>query len=114
MNSPVMQGLNLNAPAFVKNAKLIAWVAKMAALCKPADIQWCDGSTEEYDRLCAEMVASGTFTRLNQDLWPGCFRRAVVWAVACTRCSIRLRLRPGSFRCDRTRPGAAYPGSGGP
>ena len=33
MNSPVMQGLNLNVPAYVKNAKLVAWVADMAALC---------------------------------------------------------------------------------
>ena len=33
MNSPVMQGLNLNTPAFVKHARLIAWVADMVALC---------------------------------------------------------------------------------
>ena len=65
MNSPVMQGLNLNTPAYVKNAKLIAWVAEMAALCKPANIYWCDGSQEEYDRLCAELVAAGTFKKLN-------------------------------------------------
>jgi hypothetical protein len=38
MNSPVMQGLNLNAPSYVKNARLIAWVAEMAALTKPKDI----------------------------------------------------------------------------
>ena len=56
MNSPVMQGLNLNTPAYVKNAKLIAWVAEMAALCQPKDIYWCDGSTEEYDRLCAQLA----------------------------------------------------------
>jgi hypothetical protein len=65
MNSPAMQGLNLNTPAYVKNAKLIAWVAEMAALCKPANIYWCDGSQEEYDRLCAELVAAGTFKKLN-------------------------------------------------
>ena len=53
MNSPVMQGLNLNTPAFVKNAKLVAWVADMVALCKPADVYWCDGSQAEYDRLAA-------------------------------------------------------------
>ena len=49
MNSPVMQGLNLNAPAYVKNAKLIAWVADMAALCKPDSIYWCDGSEAEHE-----------------------------------------------------------------
>ena len=65
MNSPVMQGLTLNTPAYVKNAKLIAWVAEMAALSKPANIYWCDGSQEEYDRLCAELVAAGTFKKLN-------------------------------------------------
>ena len=51
MNSPVMQGLNLNTPSYVKHAKLIAWVADMAALTKPANIRWCDGSEEEYARL---------------------------------------------------------------
>ena len=56
---------SLNTPAYVKNAKLIAWVAEMAALCKPANIYWCDGSQEEYDRLCAELVAAGTFKKLN-------------------------------------------------
>ena len=47
MNTPVMQGLNLNAPSYVKNAKLIAWAADMVALTKPANIYWCDGSDEE-------------------------------------------------------------------
>jgi phosphoenolpyruvate carboxykinase (GTP) len=65
MNSPVMQGLNLNTPAYVKNAKLIAWVAEMAALCKPDNIYWADGSQEEYDRLCQELVDAGTFKKLN-------------------------------------------------
>src|ERR1700688_2344255 len=45
----------------------------MAELTRPARIHWVDGSPEEYDQLCDEMVASGTFIRLNQDLWPGCF-----------------------------------------
>ena len=45
----------------------------MADLTTPAAIHWVDGSQEEYDRLCAEMVANGTFIRLNQDLWPGCY-----------------------------------------
>jgi phosphoenolpyruvate carboxykinase (GTP) len=65
MNSPAMKGLNLNAPSWVRNAKLIAWVADMVALCKPDAIHWCDGSKEEYDRLCQRLVDAGTFTRLN-------------------------------------------------
>ncbi|MBO9648502.1 MAG: phosphoenolpyruvate carboxykinase (GTP) [Variovorax sp.] len=64
MNAP-LKGLAMQAPSYVKNAKLIAWVAEMAALCKPAAIHWCDGSTEEYDRLCQQMVDAGTFKRLN-------------------------------------------------
>ncbi len=65
MNSPAMQGLTIQAPAHVKNARLIAWVADMAALCKPARIHWCDGSEAEYNALCEQMVASGTLKRLN-------------------------------------------------
>ena len=65
MNSPVMQGLALNTPSYVKHARLIAWVADMAALCKPDQIVWCDGSDAEYDRLCQQLVDAGTFKRLN-------------------------------------------------
>ncbi len=65
MNSPVMQGLNLNSPSYVKNAKLIAWVADMVALCKPDSIHWCDGTEEEYNRLCQQLVDAGTFKKLD-------------------------------------------------
>jgi phosphoenolpyruvate carboxykinase (GTP) len=65
MNAPVMQGLALNVPDYVKNARLIAWVADMAALCKPARIEWSDGSEAEYDRLCQLMVQAGTLKKLN-------------------------------------------------
>ncbi|MCR5662296.1 MAG: hypothetical protein K6G50_09245, partial [bacterium] len=43
------------------NQKLISWVDKIAQLCTPDSIHWCDGSQEEYDRLCQGMVESGTF-----------------------------------------------------
>ncbi|MEN9403527.1 MAG: Phosphoenolpyruvate carboxykinase [Verrucomicrobiota bacterium] len=55
------------------NPHLIRWVNKMAALCKPDAIHWVDGSQAEYNRLCAEMVDAGTFIKLNQKKWPGCF-----------------------------------------
>jgi phosphoenolpyruvate carboxykinase (GTP) len=73
MNSPVMQGLQLGTPTYVKNAKLIAWVADMAALCKPSAIYWCDGSDEEYNRLCAELVAAGTFKKLSATKRPNSY-----------------------------------------
>jgi phosphoenolpyruvate carboxykinase (GTP) len=65
VNRPTMEGLRLNAPAYVKNARLIAWVSEIAALTEAADIYWCDGSKEEYDRLCQQLVDAGTFKRLN-------------------------------------------------
>ena len=73
MNQPVMQGLNLNAPSYVKNAKLIAWVADMVALCKPASIYWCDGSETEYQRLCQQLVDAGTFRKLSEAKRPNSF-----------------------------------------
>ncbi len=73
MNQPLMQGLRLNLPAYVKHARLIAWVAEIAALTEAADIHWCDGSQAEYDALCAQLVAAGTFKKLNPELRPGCF-----------------------------------------
>ena len=45
----------------------------MADLTRPASIHWVDGSQEEYDALCAQLVAAGTFTKLDEDLWPGCY-----------------------------------------
>ncbi len=56
-----------------KNQKLINWVNEIAQLCTPDNIYWCDGSQEEYDRLCQEMVESGTFIKLNPEKRPGCF-----------------------------------------
>jgi phosphoenolpyruvate carboxykinase (GTP) len=73
MNSPVLQGLGTGAPAYVKHARLIAWVADMVALCKPAAVVWCDGSQEEYDRLCRQLVDAGTFRKLDEAKRPGSF-----------------------------------------
>jgi len=63
---------DLSAP-LSSNVHLLKWVKKMADLCQPKAIHWVDGSQEENDTLCAEMVKSGTFIKLNEKLWPGCF-----------------------------------------
>jgi phosphoenolpyruvate carboxykinase (GTP) len=55
------------------NRHLVQWIKKMADLCQPDSIHWVDGSQEEYDALCAEMIQAGTFIKLNEKLWPGCF-----------------------------------------
>jgi phosphoenolpyruvate carboxykinase (GTP) len=56
-----------------KNAHLLNWVEKMANLTKPDTIHWVNGSQEEDEALKAQMVASGTFIKLNEELWPGCY-----------------------------------------
>ena len=64
---------NLNIPSNVTNKELIKWVTKTAEHCTPENVHWCDGSEEEYNRLCEEMVESGTFIRLNAEKRPNSF-----------------------------------------
>ncbi len=73
MNRPVMEGLRLNVPAYVKHARLVAWVAEVAALTEAAEVYWCDGSQAEYDRLCGLLVKNGTFKKLNPELRPNSY-----------------------------------------
>ncbi len=55
------------------NTKLLAWVDEMAALCTPDKVEWCDGSQEEYDRLCQLLVDGGTLTALDPEKRPGSY-----------------------------------------
>ena len=58
---------------YVKNQKLIKWVAETAQLTKPDKIYWCDGSEEEYNHLCAQLVEAGTFKKLNEQKRPNSY-----------------------------------------
>ena len=88
------------------NPHLLRWVRKMADLTRPAAIHWVDGSEEEYDLLCEQMVRSGTLMRLNQDLWPAASTRGRIPTTS--RASNRA---PSSARCRRTAPARPTTGS---
>jgi phosphoenolpyruvate carboxykinase (GTP) len=55
------------------NKAVLAWVEQMGRLCQPERVFWCDGSEQEAETLCDLMVASGTLTKLNEKLRPGCY-----------------------------------------
>jgi phosphoenolpyruvate carboxykinase (GTP) len=59
--------------ALSSNEHLLRWIEKTAELTRPKAIHWVDGSQEEYEALCGQLVHSGTFIKLNENLWPGCY-----------------------------------------
>ncbi len=63
----------MQIPSYVANVRLCNWVKEMVDLCQPDSVHWCDGSQEEYDDLCEQMVESGTFLRLNPEKRPNSF-----------------------------------------
>ena len=71
-SSPIRLSRDVSQP-LARNPHLLRWVEKIRELTKPAAVHWVDGSQEEYDFLCGQMVRNGTFTKLNENLWPGCY-----------------------------------------
>jgi phosphoenolpyruvate carboxykinase (GTP) len=61
------------ATAPTKNKQLLDWVDEVVALTEPMAVQWCDGSEDEYDSLCQQLVDAGAFIRLNEELRPGSY-----------------------------------------
>ena len=62
-----------NPPAYIQNQKLLDWVKSIAELTQPDAIHWCDGSQEEFDTLCEQLVQAGTFKRLNPEKRPNSY-----------------------------------------
>jgi phosphoenolpyruvate carboxykinase (GTP) len=56
-----------------RNRKLLEWVEHWAEVLKPDHVEWCDGSQPEFERLCARLLETGTFQRLDEAKRPNSF-----------------------------------------
>ena len=92
MDARKTAGESLTAPDYVQHAGVLKWVSSMVALCKPAAVHWCDGSVQEYDALCNQLVTHGTFQRLNPAKRPNSY-------LACSDPSDVARVEDRTFIC---------------
>jgi phosphoenolpyruvate carboxykinase (GTP) len=90
--------LTESAPACAgtTNHELLNWVREMTELCRPNQVQWCDGSEQEYQSLCDLMVKTGTLTGLDPKLRPNCY-------LARSHPSDVARVEDRTFICSKTR-----------
>ena len=94
--------MTIETPVPTKHSKLLSWVEEVAELTQPAAIHWCDGSAEEYDALCAELVEAGTFEKLSDAKRPNSYlARSDPGDVA--------RVEDRTFICSREREEDAGP-----
>lgn len=82
-----------------ENQHLLRWIDKMARLCEPDDIHWCDGSQEEYDSLCEQMTLRGTFVKLNEEKRPNSY-------YCCSDPSDVARVEDRTFICSQSKDAA--------
>src|SRR5690625_3036122 len=100
MTAATIPGLNpaSDTPP-TRHAEMLAWITEVAELTQPDRVVFADGSDAEWDRLTAELVEAGTFTKLNEDKKPNSF-------LALSDPADVARVESRTFICSKTEEGA--------